>query len=209
VVVVAGGGLHVHLVAVARDREDRHGLQELDPVPSRLLDDPLGKLGPPDALREAGIVVEAFGHAGLSAQTLAVDDEGLEVLAGCVDRRREACRASTDDDQVVDVHHGHPLEPDLLGQLLVGGLGQEGLVREDDRGDDVVPVVPGLDDVDAVGILLDVVPFERDTLVAQEALGPSAVRAPACPVHPDLSHVEVPLLGSASRHRVFVGHTEG
>jgi hypothetical protein len=88
VVVVAGGRLHVHLVAVARDREDRHGLQQLDSVPPCLLDDPFGQLGPADPLREAGVVVEAFGHAGLSAKALAVDHERLEILASCVDRGR-------------------------------------------------------------------------------------------------------------------------
>jgi hypothetical protein len=38
---------------------------------------------------EARVVVEALGHAGLAAETLAVDHERLQVLAGRVDRGRE------------------------------------------------------------------------------------------------------------------------
>src|SRR5215208_1118591 len=60
-----------------------------------------------------------------------------------------------------------------------------GPVREDDRRDDVVAVVALLHRSDPVRVNLDVVPLERDPMVAQEALGPSAVRAPARPVDPD------------------------
>src|SRR5207342_1784147 len=79
----------------------------------------------------------------------------------------------------------HALEADLLGELLVGGFGKVGPIGEDDRRDDVVAVVALLHRSDPVGVDLDVVPLERDPLVAEEALGPSAVRAPARPVDPD------------------------
>src|SRR6187200_1597485 len=54
-----------------------------------------------------------------------------------------------------------------------------GAVGEHDRRDDVVAVVPLLDGPRAVGVDLDVVPLERDALVAEEPLGTTAVGTPA------------------------------
>src|SRR5215216_4794919 len=113
VVMVAGRGLDVDLLSVDRDRAHRDGLEHLHAVALRLLDDPVGELRAADALGEPGVVVEAFGHAGLTAEALAVDHQGLQVLAGRVDRGRETGRPAAHDDQVVDMHHRHALEADL------------------------------------------------------------------------------------------------
>src|SRR6187402_733878 len=60
-----------------------------------------------------------------------------------------------------------------------------GAVGEHDRRDDVVAVVPLLDGPRAVGVDLDVVPLERDALVAEEPLGTTAVGTPARAIDAD------------------------
>ena len=54
VVVVAGRGLDVDLLAVAPRSTHRDGLQHLDAVALRLQHDPVGELGAADALGEPG-----------------------------------------------------------------------------------------------------------------------------------------------------------
>ena len=71
-VVVVRRGLDLDLLTVAADRGYRDRLQHLDAVPPRLLDDPVRELGAAYALGEAGVVVEAFGHAGLAAEALSI-----------------------------------------------------------------------------------------------------------------------------------------
>ena len=209
-VVVAGRGLDVDLLAVARDRPHGDGLEHLHAVALRLQHDPVGELGPADAFGEAWVVVEPFRDAGLTTQALAVDHQRLQVLSSGVDRRGEPRRPTADDDQVVDVHHRDALEADLLGELLVGRFGQMGAVGEDDRRDDVVPVVAFLHRPNTVGVDLDVVPLERDPLVTEEPLRPTAVGAPARAVDPDqVVHPASPFersMGASPRPRPSVTH---
>src|SRR5215210_147240 len=60
-----------------------------------------------------------------------------------------------------------------------------GSIGEHDRRDDVLAVVPLLDERHQVGLVLDVVPLVGDTLVREEALRTPTVAAPARPVHLD------------------------
>src|SRR5581483_9268484 len=187
VIVLAGRRLDVDLVTVARHPADRDRLQHLDPVAPGLLDDPVGELGPADPVGEPGVVVQAFGHAGLPAETLAVDDQRLEVLASGIDGGGEPGGPPAHDDHVVDVLHRRARKPQLVGQLLVRGLREVRAVREDDRRNDVVAVVPALNDPLSLEVVLDIVPCEPDALVRQEPLRAPAVGAPARPVYMDLA----------------------
>ena len=96
VVVVAGRGLDVDLLAVVRTAVTETACSISTPYRLRLLHDPVGELGAADAVGEPGVVVEPLGHARLTAEALAVDHQRLEVLARGVDRRREPGRTAAD-----------------------------------------------------------------------------------------------------------------
>jgi len=58
------------------------------------------ELGAVDAVDEAGEVLDEGGGGELAAGFLALEDEGVEVCARCVDGCGEACAAGADDDQL-------------------------------------------------------------------------------------------------------------
>ena len=97
-------------------------------------DEPVRQLGAADALREAGIVVDPVGRAGLAAEGAPLDHERVHPFPGRVDRRRQAGRPTAEDQDVVDGPLRVELEAELPGQLRVGRLEQVAAVGEDDRG---------------------------------------------------------------------------
>lgn len=68
----------------------RYGRQELHPVPSSLLDKPIGQLGTGDPVGEPRVIVDPVADPGLSSQGTGVHDDGVDALAGGVDGRRQA-----------------------------------------------------------------------------------------------------------------------
>ena len=86
--------------------------EELGAEALRLLAELLHQVGPEDALREAGIVLDLGGvdelPAGRSALDEPLDDQRRQRGARGVDRRRQPRRPrSDDDDAVVHFLHGH------------------------------------------------------------------------------------------------------
>ena len=61
----------------------------------------LGEFSAGNALGESGIVVDAFGGAGLAADAAALDNQSVHALAGGVDGGGETRRSTANDDQVV------------------------------------------------------------------------------------------------------------
>ena len=101
------------------DAGDRAGDEDLGPEPVRLLERPLRELVPGDARREAEIVLDPRGRAGLSAGRLALDHDRLEALGRSVHGRGQPRGAGADDHGVVlrcvrlglDLEHlGHPAQ---------------------------------------------------------------------------------------------------
>ena len=164
----------------------RDGRQQLDAVASGLLGEAIGELGAADPLREAGVVVESLGDTRLPAERGPLDDQGAQVLAGGVDRRRQAGRPTADDHDVVGGAGCLTGESELLGELLVRGLRHVRPVGEDDRRDDLLAAVEGEDRLHLLGMRLEVDVAVRDALVAEEGLAATAVGAPGGAVEDDL-----------------------
>ena len=99
-------------------------------------------------------------------------------LARRVNGRRQPGRPSSHDDQVVVLAPRLRAETELCGQLGVGGLDQDPAVGEDDGGDDALSLVDLADVLLSSGVRLDVHSVVRHELLAEELLGPAAVRAP-------------------------------
>ena len=84
-----------------------------------------------DALLEAGVVLHLGGVHELAAVLVALEDDGLELGAGCVESCGVAGRAGADDDDVVDgvCRRG-------LGRFRLGGriaeVDEAGVVRTGD-----------------------------------------------------------------------------
>ena len=74
---------------------------DLGAEPARLLERPARELVARDAGREAEVVLDPRGRAGLTAGRFALDDDGPETLRGAVDGRREAGGTRTDDHCVI------------------------------------------------------------------------------------------------------------
>ena len=107
------------------DRGDGLGGQYLHAEALDLGPDPVGELAAADSVREARIVVDPLGYAGLTPDAAALDDKGVDAFAGRVQRRRESGWASPYDDQVIVLSLGSGIDSQLGGQLRVGGLHQE------------------------------------------------------------------------------------
>ncbi len=99
--LLTGGELHVHSALVGRQPGDLDRGEQLHAVPAGLLDEPVGQLAAADAVREAGVVVDPLGDAGLAAEAGLVHHDRLDALPGGVDGGRQSGRAAADDHQVV------------------------------------------------------------------------------------------------------------
>ena len=185
-VLVARLGGDGDVRAFPPQRPDTYGGEELDAVALRLLDHAFSELGAADALREAGIVVDTLGGASLSPQRALLDDQGVDALTSAVDGRRQAGRTPADDDQVIERALRLEAKPQLLGQLIVAGLHQEGAFREDDGRDDLLAIVLPTNEVSRCLVLIDVDPLIGDAHLTQELLGAAAIGAPGRSVHLDL-----------------------
>ena len=88
----------------------------------RLLERPVGEVRAADAAREAGVVADERGRAGLPAHRGLLDHHRREPLGGRVHRRRQAARARAHHDDVVDVVRRQGAhQPEGIGDLEVGG----------------------------------------------------------------------------------------
>src|SRR5690606_9007633 len=138
-----------------------------------------------DAVGKAGVVVDAFGDPGISAEGAAFDDQRVDTFAGGVDRCRKPCRPAADDDEVVEGALRPELEPELVRQLVVAGFKQVAAIREDDRRDRAAAVLELFDEAACGFVLVDVDPLIVDPLFAEELLRTAAVSAPWRSVHQD------------------------
>src|ERR1019366_767536 len=170
------------------DRLDAHRAEEFDLVATRLGDEALGKVRTANTLGEPGVVVDALRDAGLTAETAALDHHRVDALAGRVDGRGEPRRAATDDCQVVAAAFGLEREPELAGELVVGGLDEHVGAVEDDCGNRASAVLQLLDVLQGGSVLIDVDPVVGDPLFGEESLRALAVRAPRSAVDGDLRH---------------------
>jgi hypothetical protein len=71
----------------------------------------------------------------------------------------------------------------LLGELIVGGLDQNGLVRENDHRNHDLPAVPLPHEVTRFVVFVDVDPRVRHTVLVEETSRSPSVRAPGCAVN--------------------------
>lgn len=173
IVVVAGEATHVL------------GLEELDAETLRLLAETLSELGTADSPRKTRDVVEVHRRRCLAAQGSALDDQGIDPLAGAVQSRGQPRRAATDHDQIVEVLLGGGLEPQPGRQLGVRRIGQDHPVTEAQRRDPALAGI-GLDHEGfALGVLFDVDPLIGNLVLAQELLAAVAVGAPVGTVEGD------------------------
>ena len=164
------------------DRGDGLGGQDLHAEALDLGPDPVGELAAADSVREARIVVDPLGYAGLAPDAAALDDKRVDAFAGRVQGRRESGWPSPYDYQIIVLPLGPGADSQLGGQLSVGGLHEDGAILEHD-GRYYLPAVVGLVDVPAAFlVLVYVYPGIRDALLAQKLLRASAVGAPGGPV---------------------------
>ena len=105
-------------------------------------------------------------------------------LSSCIDARGKAGRATSHDHHIVVVSRGEAPDIQLVGQLGVARLDQDGAVGEHDRGNNLLSVVDLLNICARGIVLVDIVPLEGDALLVQELLGPSAIGTPWGAVHP-------------------------
>src|SRR5437867_11718374 len=92
----------LQVLAVRRDALDANGREKLDFIPPGLGDEAVGQLSSADALGETGVVVDALGDPGVSAERAFLDHEAVDALASGVDGGGEAGGSAADDDQVVE-----------------------------------------------------------------------------------------------------------
>ena len=85
--------VEVHVARRGVDPGDRPGDEDLRPEPAGLLQRPARQLVAGHAGREPEVVLDPRGRAGLTAGSLALDDDRPQPLRGAVHRRGEARRA--------------------------------------------------------------------------------------------------------------------
>src|SRR5262249_55280358 len=128
------------------------------------------------AFREAGEVIETDGDASLPAESRALDQQRVRALARRIDRGSQPGRSAPDDDQIVVTLARFGLEAEFPGEFRIGWFDQNRVVFEDDGRNDALAGIPS----QYVGfpflVLFDVHPFVRNELLAQEFLGPAAIR---------------------------------
>src|SRR5574342_438789 len=108
--------IEVDLARSRIDASDGARDQNLRPETPRLLECPTCELVARDAARETEIVLDARGRPCLAAGCLALNHEGAETLGRAVYRRRETCRAATDDHGVVFGKACARLKAEALGE---------------------------------------------------------------------------------------------
>ena len=107
--------VEVHLVRGRVDARDLAGHQDLGAEPPRLLQRSARQLVAGDAGREAEVVLDPRGGAGLAAGRLALDHDRPQPLRRAVDGRRQAGRAGADDHRVVLGGRRLRAQPEQLG----------------------------------------------------------------------------------------------
>ena len=107
--------VEVHLARRRVDPRDRPGHEDLGAEPARLLQRSARQLVARHARREAEVVLDARGRAGLAAGRLALDDDRAQALRCAVDGRGQAGRAGAHDHRVVLRGGGLGAEAEQLG----------------------------------------------------------------------------------------------
>ena len=85
------------------DADELRADEDLRPQPARLPENAARELGAADAVRKARVVLDPRARPGLPARRERLDDERAKTLRGGVERRGEAGRPGTDDQDVVGV----------------------------------------------------------------------------------------------------------
>jgi hypothetical protein len=122
--------VQVQLTSRDVDSRNRARHEDLGAEPSRLLQRPARKLVPGHARREAEVVLDSGGGAGLAAGRLPLDDDRLQPLRRSVHRGGQSRRARADDHGVVLRDRGLGAKAEQLGHAA--GLGPDhGLAADD------------------------------------------------------------------------------
>ena len=114
---------------------------------------------------EPRVVFDHLGGSRLTAQTAALDNQGLYTLAGSVQGRGQSGGAAPHHDQVIILPFGLGADAQLGGQIGVGRLHQDGPILKDYGWDYLAAFVGPLHVLPAFLVLVDVHPIERDTLL--------------------------------------------
>src|SRR6202012_5289215 len=138
-----------------------------------------GKIRSAETLRKAKVVLNFGTGACLTANGFAFDDDGTEPLGRRVDACREAGRAGTYDDDVVELLLGLTRHTELSGQLAGGGLDQGGAVAEDDNGKFAVVQAALFEQAQGLWVLLGVEPLIGNPVAGQELANVMVCRGPA------------------------------
>src|SRR6202022_2563421 len=101
---------------------------------TRLLAGALGEFRTADALREPQIILDFRTAAGLSANGIALDQNGLQAFRGGVDGRAEPGRPGAVDRQIVFLTRGAPEPSQFFGNLANRRTLQPGPVGKHAKG---------------------------------------------------------------------------
>ena len=107
------------VLPVARDAGDLGGREDLDAEATTLGHEAVREIRSADPVWKARVVVELLGHAGLSAEAAALDNQRLDPFACRVQGGRQPGWPATDHHQIVIWAVRVRLEPQLLGQVDV------------------------------------------------------------------------------------------
>ena len=101
---------------------------------ARLFAGALGEFRTADALREPQIILDLRTTAGLSANGIALDQNGLQAFRGGIDSRAEPGRPGAVDRQIVFLTRGAPEPSQFFGNLANRRTLQSGAVGKDANG---------------------------------------------------------------------------
>src|SRR6187200_2082322 len=108
--------------------------KDLGPETLCLFDGAPREVAPAQALREAGIVLDARAVARLAARRLLLDNHRTQTFGRGVDSRREPCRPTTNDDQIIETGTRFSVESELLRDGADVRIDEKGTVREQHNG---------------------------------------------------------------------------
>ena len=133
--------------------------------------------------REAEVVLDLRGCAGLSSRRGRVDHDGGQPFRRCVHGRSQSRRTATDDHQVVDPLRERPSDSDEVGQCPSRGIPQQRLRSEDDHRRVGLGEPEALQQCAYLRVMIHIDPGERHLVPGKEVTDAEGIARGAGPEH--------------------------